>query len=232
MSSTNRGATRNLDDHYATPPDLCRLICETLRDDGWIEEPMNLLEPGCGEGFFLDAMAETWPYAEIEGVDLNPDLVALARERGHNVRQGDVLGTDWPDFSGIIGNPPFKEADEFIDALLPSLDPNGRGVAAGTLAFILRLNYLGGKERYRRCWSKRPPSHVYVLPARAGFTPDGRTDSVEYGVFVWRHGHVGPTTLSHLDNTRISNKWAGATISTRRHGVERPEARLKVEDQA
>lgn len=221
MSATNRGTTRNTDDHYATPPQLCELICKRLRDDGVIEDPVNILEPGCGEGFFLDAFRKVWPEAVSIGVDINEHLVDLARSRGHEVVHADLFSyaREGPDWSAIIGNPPFSLLDEFIEACLPRVDPD-----FGSLAFLMRLDALGSKGRYDKIWSKHPPARVYVMPERPGFTPDGGTDSIEYQVGVWKPSHEGPSELHFLDNRGISNKWAGLTARTRRQYEEPDES--------
>lgn len=216
MSSTNRGKGRVLDDYYATPPDLAQLICEQLRED-FLPAPTSILEPGCGEGFFLDAFRNVWPFSKRVGVELNPELVELAAAKGHSVVARDVLedGSVPTGWDAIIGNPPFKHADEFIRLLTPKLS------SGGVLAFLLRLNFLGGQARFRSLWSQgeRLPTHIYVLPARPGFTPDGRTDSIEYMVAVWTaEDRDGATTIGHLDNTHLENKWKGEAVQERQHG--------------
>lgn len=222
MSSTNRGTTRNLDDHYATPPPLAELICKRLRDDGVIQDPVNILEPGCGEGFFLDAFRKIWPDAVSIGVDINEHLVDLARQRGHEVIHADLLSYargNSPDWSAIVGNPPFSYLDDFIEVLLPRLDPE-----FGTLAFLCRLDAFGSKGRFQRIWSKHKPSYVYpILPERPGFTPDGGTDSIEYMVCVWQPWNKAETILRFMDNSGINNKWAGLTARTRRQYAQPDE---------
>ena len=216
MSSTNRGVVRDLDDHYATPPEVARLICEALRHDGFITSPVVLLEPGCGEGSFLDAFQAVWPNAERIGIDLNPSLVAIAQERGHAAIVGDFLadrGGIEHDVSAAIGNPPFKAAEEFITQALNLVEPKG------IVAMVQRLNFLGGAKRYKSFWDAMPGKflrHVYIMPLRVGFTPDGLTDSIEYGIFVFQRGYTGHTTFNFLDNTGTENKWRGQSWHWRR----------------
>lgn len=218
MSSTGRGKVRDLDDWYATPPELARLICRRLAAD--LTEPgdvVNVLEPGCGAGSFLLAAQEAWPDAVVEGVELNPDLCEKARALGFEVMHGDILGTKplkpdvdfLPDYHVIVGNPPFVSADAFINRLVHRLDPEG-----GFLAFLLRLNFLGGGARFENLWSKHRAERVYVMPARPGFTADGGSDSIEYAVAVWRHPSVetDATSLHWLDNRGVANKWPKGTL--------------------
>ncbi len=94
---------------------------------------------------------------------------------------GDFLsepGAGFRDCSVIITNPPFSLAREFIT--------KARAVAPqATLVFLLRLNFLGSEERHG--WLSRDMPDIYQLPNRPSFVR-GKTDSVEYGWFVW-----GPT---------------------------------------
>lgn len=216
MSSTNRGAERDADDKYSTPPEVSRLICRTLKADGWVESPTRLLEPGCGEGSFLDAMATVWPRATSVGVDLNDELVDIAVDRGHEAYTCNFLTVKdlGEPFDAIIGNPPFVHAEAFIKRSLSLCRPEG------IVAFILRLNFLGSQERFRTLWNhpdwKSKLARVYVLPARVGFTADGRSDSIEFAVFIFKPNHRGPVTFGFMDNLGTENRWRGEAWLWRR----------------
>ncbi len=68
---------------------------------GWIADavaapPGSVLEVGCGEGSVLLALREHWPDAALRGVDLSPEAVATARDRGLDVEVAsydDTTGT-------------------------------------------------------------------------------------------------------------------------------------------
>jgi hypothetical protein len=77
----------------------------------------TLLDPGCGEGAFIEGVLrfckihQRLPPA-ITGIELNPALVDVAKERLHgqkNVRivQADFLFHSFPEFDYVIGNPPY-----------------------------------------------------------------------------------------------------------------------------
>jgi hypothetical protein len=100
----------------------------------------------------------------------------------------------------VLGNPPYS---------LPRLNPvTGKTVLTSVaedhvrralslgdnVAFLLRLNFLGGDER-SDLWQTHPAKHVYVLSQRPSFTTDGSTDSCEYAMFVWESGWRGQTAL-------------------------------------
>jgi SAM-dependent methyltransferase len=55
----------------------------------------RVLDAGCGSGRLLDALTA---YGEVSGLDINPDSVEIARERGHDdVQQGVVEELPWAD---------------------------------------------------------------------------------------------------------------------------------------
>jgi SAM-dependent methyltransferase len=74
--------------------------------------PMRILEPTCGSGEFLVDCERAFPNAEITGVELNEELVEVAR---HNVRRSHVVHSDFlkyessEKFDLIVGNPPFAK---------------------------------------------------------------------------------------------------------------------------
>lgn len=190
---------------YPTPPELAYLIADAV--DYYLEtDPRAILEPGCGAGHILHAIAEHWPQATRLGIEIDPQLAFQARRR-HPVLVADVLETPgshlWASpgsWDLILGNPPFFVAEEFLARLLPLLQPTGR------LAFVLRLNFLAGRRRYEELFSRHRPERVLVLPSRPGFLPGGGTDSCEYMVILWRVDPARQTALDWLDNTHILNR--------------------------
>jgi hypothetical protein len=75
---------------------------------------------------------------------------------------------------GIITNPPFSLATDFIDRSLSEAD---------FFAYLLRLNFWGSKKR-KGWWQGKSPSHQFTLSERPSFTGKG-TDATEYAWFVW-----------------------------------------------
>ena len=152
MSATNRGAVRRERDYYPTPSECTwALMKEIIIPIGSV-----LCEPCAGDGAIPDASNwPEWVYAEIE-----EDI--------------DYLNTDFNFVDGIITNPPFSLAQEFLEKSLREAD---------FVAYLLRLNFLGSQKR-KLWWQDKTPTHLYVLSKRPSFTGNG-TDATEYAWFVW-----------------------------------------------
>jgi len=72
----------------------------------------RILDPACGTGEFLRAVAARWPDAEITGWEIDPALpdVARAVAPGAIVERRDALEAPWrEEFDAVVGNPPYFE---------------------------------------------------------------------------------------------------------------------------
>jgi SAM-dependent methyltransferase len=150
----------------------------------------SILEPGCGNGAIVKAVREWRPNAMVTAVDINETLVDEMLKDDQSWLDGDLnLVGCVGDFLGfpferrfdlIIGNPPYKMAQEFVERSFDLLTP------LGTVAMLLRLNWLASKKRID--FHLKHPADVYVLPRRPSFTGDGSTDASEYAWMVWSQG--------------------------------------------
>ena len=201
MSRALAAAERLPLDAYATPAELALAICRRVRGvSGRLPAITTILEPSAGQGPFVRAAREVWPEAHITAVDLDERTKPLLAAAGANL----VLVEDWPQLARklaneqtedavdtrlVIGNPPYREAEEHIAAALDWLR------AGDQLVFLLRLNFLGSRHRMELL--KASPL-VWVAPVipRPSFTPDGGTDATEYGVYAWRKGRNGGRRLA------------------------------------
>ena len=159
MSATGRnleGHERLVDDFYATPAWVTRAILPHLKDAACV------LDPCCGDGAILDAVAGYTQYGRIGtlGLELDNDR-ALKTSMRHKVGTCDSLGPEcWPMADTLITNPPYSLALAFIERwLIEETCP--------TAAFLLRLNFLGSQKR--AAFHKKNPADVFVLPRRPGF---------------------------------------------------------------
>lgn len=155
MSATNRGAERVPKDFYPTPEDAVEVMLQLFE----FKRCTWFLEPCRGDGKIYDRVpVENKIWAELqEGIDyLTFDDLFL------------------PKNSIIITNPPFSLALEFLTKSLKE---------AGTVCYLLPLNFLGSKKRYE-FWLENPPTQLFPLSKRPSFTGKG-TDACDYAWFVW-----------------------------------------------
>ncbi|MCD6497201.1 MAG: methyltransferase domain-containing protein [Deltaproteobacteria bacterium] len=59
-----------------------------------IEDGSTVLEIGCGSGDLLDVIRGRRPNCSLKGIDLSPEAVQVARTRGFDVEQRDVMSLD------------------------------------------------------------------------------------------------------------------------------------------
>jgi hypothetical protein len=182
MSSTGRGTTRNEFDWYPTPWWCVRRFMEVVHLEG-----TNWLEPSAGEGAIIEGTEDyrkdvLWNAVELRSEALKALTGALAPswERNGSGRlwcpQNFLkIKSVYPEPDVVISNPPFGLAAQFIE--------HAFNLTQRYVVMLLRVNYWGSEERHA-FMSTNPPD-TYVLPNRAGFTADGKTDSIEYGWFVW-----------------------------------------------
>lgn len=159
MSSTNRGAVRNVADFYATPKEAFFPLIEFLPTD------VMFWEPACGDGRLVKWLRD----ADMRARGADP-YQAVGE---FNDAQIDFL-RDTTRREFIITNPPFSLAFEFCQHALKH---------APEVALLLRLNFLGSQKRKE--WFKvNEPNALFVLSARPDFTGGGG-DSCDYAWFVW-----------------------------------------------
>jgi predicted RNA methylase len=161
MSATNRGAERQADDFYATPTATTRALLRHYDVRG-----KRVLEPGCGTGSIVRELVAAG--AHVIGVELDVERAgrtgAIRYPDGGrvNVACGDYLESlalpEAEKFDYAIGNPPFSLALPFVQKALTQ---------AHTVCMLLRLNWLGSKER--SAFHEANPSHVRVLDTRPAF---------------------------------------------------------------
>ena len=135
----------------------------------------TFLEPACGEGGFLDAVA---PEIPAFGVEIDPEVAQRARARtGRDIIIGDFRSAEislHP--TAIVGNPPFRAGmfDGFLDrcyALLPE------GARAG---FILPTYFFQTASRVAN-YGERWSVEVDIIPRNAFYA--GMKTPLVFAVF-------------------------------------------------
>lgn len=168
MSATNRGYIRHKDDFYRTPKWATHRLLDIMP---WVKA---YWDPCCGDGRILDAIAEhgRGSMARLSGGDI------VNRGSAHVFREESVLHlAPLPPGTAIITNPPYAIAQEVIEHCITV--PGVRYAA-----FLLRLNFLGGKRDSSPAFRVSNMPLLAVLPDRPTFTGYG-TDATEYAWFVW-----------------------------------------------
>jgi hypothetical protein len=172
-------------DFYPTPQGVCDDALSFLPTDC---NPFSILDPGAGTGVWGKAARKRYPSALITGMDIRPETV---RPSSYNFwMHGDFLLTDSaPCFDLVIGNPPYKYAEQFVRHSLNMLE------SGGFLIMLLRLNFLEGRDRGGKLYRKYPPKNVVVRAGRVSFTGDGQANATAYAYFIWQKGWVGKPLL-------------------------------------
>jgi SAM-dependent methyltransferase len=187
--------------------------------------PLRLLELGCGTGDVLAALGE---FGEAVGMEPHPDLAAVARRRGLDVRGGRlpsdlVVPEGWADAVLLL------DVIEHLDDDAAGLDTARRALAPGGLLVVTVPAYawlwsghdvaLGHRRRYTATGVRR-------LVARAGF----RVERVTYfntllfpalaARRLWR-GLRGNAGHDLAEPPRRLNVWLERVFALERHVVPR-----------
>jgi hypothetical protein len=147
---------RNPTDYYPTDPRWIEALLKVHSPPG------PVWEPACGQGH----------------------IVGVLRAHGYEVRATDILTGDdsllasEPFQGSIVTNPPYRHADCFIEKAL--------ALAAGTVAMLLPLGYLGGARRTQRIWAAQPPTLALVVPQR--MCVNGQASQFSHCWAVWERG--------------------------------------------
>jgi SAM-dependent methyltransferase len=122
----------------------------------------RLLEIGCGNGDLLaGARDHGWT---VEGVDFDPEAVAVARKRGLPVREGDLASCRFPDgsFDAVVG----VHVVEHVPDPRAFLAEARRVLAPGGRLVLVTPNLHGrGAGRFGDAWRELdPPRHLHLFP--------------------------------------------------------------------
>lgn len=169
-------------DRYYTPHTVARRLVRFLPP---LTNRPRILEPSVGGGAWVGAVRERWSGARVHGHDIDPQAAGLRKCDSSTI--GDFLELRLAIFDAVVGNPPYKHAEEHVRHAL---------TCAPVVGFLLRLAFLEGQAR-SALWADHPCSKVVVLSRRPSFTGTG-TDACAYGFFVWDQRHAGPTELEVL----------------------------------
>ena len=91
-------------------------------------QPTRLLDVGCGPGHFTIKLAEELPETEIQGIDLAPTMIEIARERARassdptnlHFEVADVINLPFPDghFDAVVSHGSIKQWPDQVAGLI------------------------------------------------------------------------------------------------------------------
>lgn len=182
--------TREKNDFYPTPYDLCHAALRALEIENPGFRPDSFLDPGAGTGVWGNAVRSVFSPRLRDGIDIrelpqHPDYTGWI--------QGDYLEAKLGRFDLIAGNPPYKHAEEFVRKSFQHI------ASTGYILFLFRLSFLESQKRARGLWKEHPPAWVWVSAKRISFTGNGKSDDTAYALYLWQPMYHGETRLGWLD---------------------------------
>ena len=186
MSSTNRSQARkeHIADYYITPVTEIEKFLRNINLSGEILDP-------CAGGDSENDMSYPVALKNIYG-DLNITTLDIREDSRAKIKANYLEYECKNKFDVIITNPPFNQAFEIIKKALNDIKDGGKVI------MLLRLNFLGSKER--NDWLlKNPPSEIWVHAKRMSFVKGKGTDSIEYAHYIWAKGEKEATKLHLLE---------------------------------
>lgn len=180
---------RHPQDFYPTEIGVCRAAL-TLIKTSIIS---TIIDPGAGTGVWGQAAREKYANrAKIWGVELRD---VPPSEYYDTWLQSDFMTAELPHADLVIGNPPYKFAEQFVRKSIELVSRN-----AGYVLLLLPWNFCGGQDRRTGLWARYKPTAVYVMSRRPSFTGDKKTDMTEYGLYLWDLGKtVKDPALRYFD---------------------------------
>ena len=173
---------REKDDFYATAPEAIDHLLA-----GGAELSKNLWECACGQGHLSKRLMEY-------GYDvLSTDLI----DRGFGQGGIDFLKCTGNSNGDIITNPPFKDAQQFIEKALELIPEHHK------VFVFLKLQFLEGRAR-RQLYNKKQLKTVYVLSKRIKCAKGGKFDEIgssalAYAWFEFEKGYNGEPTIKWIN---------------------------------
>ena len=188
---SNAGNIRRTNDEYLTPKPLCNAVLNKFP----LTTTAKFLDTGAGTGNWGLSIRGRYKDAVIDGVELREMSKPDCYTDWYNIDYLSFFPTSKYDV--IIGNPPFRLAEEFIHKSLSLLSDTG------ILVYVLRLNFLSSISRYHTLWTINPPTYVEVLSRRPSwyFEDSGSklTYPDDFAIYYWnKENKTKKTNLEFL----------------------------------
>lgn len=177
---------RNKTDFYPTPPDVTVALLDFLENRHLLRQRWtSIWEPACGTGEMVRVMADRG--YTVYCSDLYPT--------NDTVKSVDFLATKTSPGSWIITNPPFSQADAFIQHALELQTP---------CAFLLKSQFWHAQKRLD-IFRLYPPAYVLPLTWRPDFLWGAKSGSPTMEV-LWTVWHGRPATTQYIPLERPGKK--------------------------
>lgn len=178
MASRNESAGSL--DYFPTPPWATRALMEkVLSESYW--RGMTCWEPACGGGHMSEVLKDY--FADVISTDI--------ADYGYGFHDVDFLdkGVRIQKHDWIVTNPPFNLAEQFA----------ARRYGCG-MALLVRTAWLEGAGRWKRLFSKDPPSIVAqfcerVTMVKGGLAGKGVSSATAFCWVVWTQEKAHRTLL-------------------------------------
>jgi len=166
IASQHETAERIPHDHYPTPQDALESIADSFH---W-QDAKSILDIGAGDGRWGLQFSYYCSSPYLAGVELRD----TPKPAGFN--DWYVMDYTQPlfrmqmtpnQFDLIVGNPPFKVAEQIISGAFEQLSPTGR------MLMLLPSDFLHSVNRSRGLLTGRPPYRVIHIADRIDFTGSG-----------------------------------------------------------
>ncbi len=172
MSQRPSGWARQPNELYETPAWVTRALIPHLPWTGgacW--------EPAAGSGKMADVLRTDF------------SITATDADRGEPFLGFACAG----EAKAIITNPPYNQAQPFIEHGLKLMEP-----CRGMVAMLLRVDFDSAKTRahlFADCtaWAKK----VVLLKRIVWFTDGDKSPSYNHAWYIWSHRHEGPATIAY-----------------------------------
>lgn len=189
MSSTARGASRENNDFYPTPGWCTDLLLSAIRPSF----ADRVLEPAAGDGAIIKRLIAYGIAPEkISAIEIDQERAEMVRAIVSDVGCEDFfLEPDLNAYDLIITNPPFALATNFARRAVEMTR------YTGTVALLLRLNWLGSQER--ATFHREHPSDILLLPKRPEFTASMSCSGVVPALHRRKKGDPPPVRRPRCD---------------------------------
>jgi hypothetical protein len=175
MSQRISGYVRQANDSYQTPSWVTDALVPHVRSLA-----LHIWEPAAGSGKMVDALSNA-----------GFRVVATDITTGVDFLKCDALPSDA--IQAVVTNPPFSDAQEFIEHALDLTRPVG-----GVVAMLARVDYDSAKTR-RHLFGECPAFATrLVLTKRIKWFADSKgSPSFNHCWFLWDWQHTGKPTIDY-----------------------------------